>query len=268
MSVRRVAAASVGALAIAASSVAGAQEFIKPGTETFTFQAGGIITEDSTSVRIDGPVRGTELHLGDLLGLDSSSGSYYLAGAFRFASRNRLAVQYINYKRSGSRQIDQAIEIGGEVIPIDTNLSAEVRQQLFVVNYGYSFVKTDQVEVAVLLGLYGAKYDFKFDANKPVVAISESTTVPLPMIGAVIDWYVTPRWTVTLSGEGMKARVGDVDGTAWNAGLSTDYMLWRNVGIGIAANAIGANVDITKSGFTGALDTRTEFVRAYVQLKF
>lgn len=268
MDLRLAAVAGAVAMTLAATSVANAQEFIKPGTETFTFQAGGIITQDSTSVRIDGPVRGTELHLGDLLGLDSSAGSYYLAGTFRFASRNRLAVQYVNYKRSGSRQIDQTIDIGGEVIPIDTNLSAEVRQQLFIVNYGYSFVKTDQVEVAVLLGFYGGKYDFKFDANKPVVGISESTTVPLPMIGAAIDWYVTPRWTVTLSGEGMKAKVGDIDGTAWNFGLSTDYMLWRNVGVGIAANAIGADVDITKSDFKGNLDTRTEFVRAYVQLKF
>ena len=38
--------------------------------------------------------------------------------------------------------------------------------------------------------------------------IDRDTTAPLPLIGLSADFFITPRWTVSVFGQGMKFKVG------------------------------------------------------------
>ena len=53
--------------------------------------------------------------------------------------------------------------IDDTTIPAGASLTPEIKNDFFFVNYRYSFVKNDNVEIAALLGLYGA--NFRFDVT-------------------------------------------------------------------------------------------------------
>jgi hypothetical protein len=53
-----------------------------------------------------------------------------------------------------------------------------------------------------------------------------------------------------------------------NAGVSSDYMLSRHVGVGIGYNATSLRVDVAKSDFHGRITWTTEGLIAYGQLRF
>ena len=92
--------------------------------------------------------------------------------------------------------------------------------------------------------------------------------MPLPLIGATLDWYIDPRWRVSADITGMKAKVGDVDGSVLLAAASTDYMLLRNLGIGARYMYSNVSATVTKSSFNGDLTFRTNSISLYAKMMF
>jgi hypothetical protein len=257
-------------LAGAGASAAHAQEaLIPPGTEAFKLNLGGIVTTNNTSFRLDGTGgRGSDIDLEGLTGLDEGVSTFFASGTWRFAPNHRLSLLGFQVERDRALNIDRTITIGDTVIPINTNLKTETKTQFFIVNYEYSFIRNESMELAGLLGLYGANFKYKFTANNPIVDIDKSTTAPLPIIGLKADFFISPRWTVSLFGEGMGFKVGDVDGSMYHVGASTDYMITRNWGVGLGYQLADLKVDVTKSDFNGHLTWRMDGYYAYLQARF
>jgi opacity protein-like surface antigen len=250
------------------------QNFIKGGDETLTLNLGGILNQFDTTLQLNGSgTSGSTLNL-EGNGLSKSLTSFEASGTWRFLSRNRIDILYFESKRSGSRTLDREVTIDGTVIPVNFTLAADAKNAFVLADYRYSFVKTPQVEVAGALGFYGGQFKYNLNATgirdgQPVeVAKTASTTVPLPLIGVTLDWYINPRWKVSGNVAGMKAQIGDVDGTAVVAGAATEFMLTRNVGLGLAYMYSDLDVDVTKGGFDGNLTWQMNSLRAYAQLKF
>ena len=222
-----------------------ADDFIKPGQETFKINLGGIVNDFDT-LRRDGPRdRGVEVDLDDL-GLKRNLSSFMGSATWRFAANHRVGLQGFQTKRSAEKTIERTLEFKDQVILAGTTLSTETKTSFYIANYQYSFIKNDNMELAGVFGIYTANFKLKFNLGSPPVDVDASTTAPLPMIGLSFDYYVTPQWTISALGEGLKVKIGDVDGTTYNVGLSTDYMLTRNFGIGIAYSYVDLSVDVTK----------------------
>jgi hypothetical protein len=136
------------------------------------------------------------------------------------------------------------------------------------VNYQYSFIKNDHPELAGLVGMYGARFKFNFNATSPVTNVDKRTDVPLPVLGARLDYFLTPRWTASLFGEAMKMKIGDVDGRVYYAGVSTDYMLTRHFGLGVGYSLADLQVDLDKADFHGQIGWRMNSLLGYAQLRF
>ncbi len=250
------------------------QSFIKGGDEVLTLNLGGILNQFDTTVRLDGQsVRGNDINL-EGNGLDKTLSSFEASGTWRFLSRNRIDLLYFQAKRTGSHTTDRELVIDGNVIPVNFTLSAEAKDSFFLADYRYSFVKTPTIEVAGLLGLYGGQFKYTLSASgvrqgqQTRIDTTASTTVPLPLIGATLDWYINPRWKVSANVAGIKADIGDVDGSVLVAGAATEYMLVRNFGIGLAYMYSDVKADVTKSNFEGNLGWQMNSVRAYGQFKF
>jgi hypothetical protein len=252
----------------------GSQNFIDGGDETLTLDLGGILNQFDTSVRLDGQATS-----GNSINLEGSGGqktlsSFEASATWRFFSRNRIDVLYFQAKRSGGQQLDRTVVIGDNVVPSGSNLAAQAQDQFLLADYRYSFVKTKQIEAAGLVGFYGGQYKYKLTVsenvagNTQVINKSASTTAPLPVIGVTLDWYINPRWKISGNVEGLKAHVGDTDGSIFVAGAATEFMLVRNFGIGLAYMYSDVNVDVSKSDFNGNLTWKMNSVRAYGQFKF
>jgi hypothetical protein len=252
------------------------QKFIKQGDEALTLNLGGILNQFGTSVQLNGQgLDGSNIDL-ENSGLKKSLSSFDVGGTWRFFSRNRIDVLYFSAKRSGSKTIDRDLTIDGVVVPINSTLTAHTKDQFFDVDYRFSFIKTDEVELAGLLGLYGGQYEYQLSATRPIegggqaslLDVTASTTVPLPLIGATVDWYINPRWKISGSLSGVKAHIGSVDGSALVAGVDTEYMLVRNFGIGLGYMYSKVSADVTKNSFNGNLDWKMNSVSLYGQFKF
>lgn len=265
------------ALALAATSILSAQpvladDFIKGGQETFTLNLGGIVNQFDTSVRLDGAsIKGTEINL-EGNGLDENLTSFMVSGTWRIADRHRVDALYFGVDRSASRTSTHDITVDGKVIPAGSTVSAEAQADYLLLDYRYSFYKSDAWEFAGVLGLYGANFDLTVSGPGVVlgttVNVSESTTVPLPLIGVSADWYVMPRWKVSSALAGMTAEIGDVDGSITVFTLSTDYMFTRNLGLGAQYMYSNLDVDVTKSGFNGNINFGSNAVLLYATAKF
>ncbi|MEO8507712.1 MAG: hypothetical protein ABI593_08790 [Betaproteobacteria bacterium] len=250
------------------------QNFIKGGDETLTLNLGGIVNQFDTTLQLNGPgVNGSNLNL-EGNGLSKNLSSFEASATWRFLSRNRIDVLFFEAKRSGSRTLDRAITIDGTVIPVNFALGVDAKDAFLLADYRFSFVKTPEVEVAGALGFYGGQFKYNLnatgirDGQTVEIGKTASTTVPLPLIGVTLDWYINPRWKLSGNVAGIKANIGDVDGSVVVAGAATEFMLTRNVGLGLAYMYSDLDVDVTKGGFDGNLTWKMNSVRAYAQLKF
>ena len=256
-------------IAALGAGAAHAQDGMIPGgTEELKINLGGILTTNNTALRIDGATRGTEIDLENLAGVKDDVSTFFASGSWRFAPNHRLSLAGFAIDRDHSKAIDRTITIGDTVIPVNTNLTTEAKSTFFILDYQYSFVRNESMELAGTLGLYSANFKYKFTAINPIINVDRDTTAPLPLIGLSADFFLTPRWTVSAFGQGMKFKVGDVDGSAYYAGVSTDYMLTRNWGVGIGYQVADVEADITKSSYNGRLAWRMDGYFAYVQARF
>jgi hypothetical protein len=265
------------ALALAATSILSAQpaladDFIKGGSETFTFNLGGIVNQFDTSVSLNGATtKGTQIDL-EGNGLDKNLSSFEASGTWRITERNRIDFLYFGTDRSASRTSTSDITVDGQVIPAGSTVSAETQTDYLLFDYRYSFYKSDAWEFAGVLGFYGGNFDFTVTGPGVVVGttvnVSESTTVPLPLIGVSADWYVMPRWKVSSALAGMAAEIGDVDGSITVFTLGTDYMFTRNLGMGAQYMYSNIDVDVSESGFNGNINFGNNAVLLYATAKF
>jgi hypothetical protein len=254
--------------AAASGALQAAEGMIPQGSETFKLSVGGMLQRFDSDLRLDGSQESSEFDLESISGLERNKGTFWGEATWRFASRHRLGLQVFTARRQNTRAISESIVIGDQDIPVNTVLSTETKSTFFVANYQYSFIKNENMELSGLLGLYTARFKFTFNATDPFVEVDRKATAPVPVLGVGISYYVNPRWTVSGFGEGLKVKVGDMDGWVVNASVSTDYMLTRHLGVGIGYNATSLRLDVAQSDFNGRITWTTQGVMAYGQLRF
>jgi hypothetical protein len=88
------------------------------------------------------------------------------------------------------------------------------------------------------------------------------------VIGASFDWYLGPRWTVSAYAQGMDLDFSSVDARVYNIGLSTEYMLTRHLGLGVAYTVDSVRVDVEKGSFDGRVDLTGGSLIGYLQARF
>jgi len=257
------------ALAAAAAPVRADEGPIRGGTEKFRLNLGTVFNQSNTTLRLEGPQgRGVEFGLEGATGVERDKWSLFASGTWRFAPDHRVGFQSFSTRRESSKVIEQELVIKDQVIPIGTNLQTSSKTDFLIVNYQYSLLRDDHVELSAMAGIYGARFKFSFDSTNPPRDINTNTTAPLPMFGISLDTFITPRWTVSTFFEGLLLKVGDVKGKIAYIGMSTDYMLTRHLGLGVGFNAVNIGADVTQDDFRGSFDWRSSSFFAYGQVRF
>ncbi len=256
-------------------------DFIPGGEDRFKLTVGGILTRFHEEVAFNGAaLDGTPIDFQS--NASNLTANFVVAGDWRITSRNRVAIAYYGAKRSRSNTTDTDIIINDTLIPAGATLDATVRNNFVFANYRYSFVKNARFELAGLVGVYGANYKFDIAASGfPSVCAgdtcsptsgsfnnTQSTTLPLPLLGGSFNWYISPRWEAEVSLSGLKAKINNVDGSDWVLVASTEYMIWRNIGLGLTYMHNAIDVDVTKRSFTGTINGHSNNLLGYVVFQF
>ena len=202
---------------------------------------GGSFNLVDSNVRLGTPGLGLSVDTQDLLGLDTSTNLFRLSGFWRFSKnrRHRLNLGWLSVRRSGETTLGRTIEIDGTELPLGTKVETNFDLDIIRASYSYSFMQTNEVDLAISGGLYVLPIDFELTASGVVNEfVGESITAPLPLIGFRADIALTPKWFMRNKIELFYLEYDDYKGGVIDTRLGFEYKAFKNVGIGIQGEGI------------------------------
>ena len=106
------------AVLVALPMASQAEEWIRPGTETWLISGGVFLPEFDTNIRVNNTNldAGAGVNLEDKLSLEKRNETSYFDLKWRFFERHRLGVSYFRFKRDASATASQDIQIGDGTI--------------------------------------------------------------------------------------------------------------------------------------------------------
>jgi hypothetical protein len=138
-----VAAAACVAMALASPPAAIADEVDLLETNGY-LSLGTFINGSKLNIRLDGEAgeAGTDIDWNNTFG-DSDETRFRLDGLWRFADRHYLRFLYTDYSRRKTAAFDEDVEWGGETIPAEIDVEAELGFEIIALNYQYAFLKRE-----------------------------------------------------------------------------------------------------------------------------
>ena len=94
-------------------------------------------------------------------------------------------------------------------------------------------------------------------------SLAEDITAPLPVIGLGVDLALTPKWFLRQKLELFYLEIGDFQGDILSATLALEYLPWRHVGFGLAADGKRVHIEANGSDYP-FLDFRGNVEFSYI----
>ena len=159
------------------------------GSERFAISLGAFITDRNTKTRFDSSTlgRGTTIVLEDDLGLDSTQTVLRLDGYVRFAERHRLDFSVFDLSRDSTSTIDQDIQYGDEVFPVDTTVNTSFDLDIYKIAYTYSIWSNDHGFLGADFGLHAADLDIALSEPSAGQMEVASVIAPMPVVGFAVS---------------------------------------------------------------------------------
>lgn len=218
-----------------------------PGKDRFKVYFGGYFPNSNTDMKVD--IGDTEINLEDVLDLSESTSVWRLGGYWRFAKKHRLAFGYYSLDRDASKSLERDFHFDGKDWTVGALVETDLSLDFYQINYQYSFIQGEKWEIAGSLGGYWVKAKLDMFASASVndqsivgQRTSESVEGPLPLIGLVFDYYITPKWLATVKGGYFQLKIDELDGRLMNLGASVEYQFTKYFGLGLGYDGFWANV--------------------------
>lgn len=220
---------------------------------------------------------GASVDYADTLGGARDDQFWRIDARYRFNDRHSLAFSYYDVSRAGNQTLNQNITIGDTTYAAGGAIRSSIDIQLYRLIYNYSFYHNDKVELGISPGLYVARIDTLFAGNLvcaggPSCAggttlassvESEKLTVPLPSIGVLLNYNITPRLQAQLRFDWFYFEVSSAKGSMNEFYAGLEYRLFKHFAVGGAFNRLSIDVDYKpkdESGWGVRNDWATAFL--------
>ena len=234
-------AMACGALAFGCSA-AGAEDSNLP-WEKGSLSVGGFITSSSTELQINSNTlgAGAVVDLENLLGVDADKSTWRVDGFYRFGSsrRHQIDIHYYSSRRTGNRVLDEQIQIGDQVFPVNAVVDTKFDLSFINAEYSYAFFQDDRVRLAAAVGLHTTGVDLKLQQIGGAAQVEEeSFTAPLPVFGLHGDVVLTDRWRIKGSVDLFYLSLSGYKGALADSMLAVEYLPFKHLGFGAGLNAV------------------------------
>ena len=215
----------------------------------FTLEAGGYLTNINSNFRLgsDRLGLGLEINFEDALGLNTSS--FTLAGSslYRFSKNRRSAVRagYFQIVRKATKTLKADLEVGDTVFTAGTTIGSGFNIGVFQVDYCYSFLMDERVNIYGSIGFY--VLPISFSVNRDDKKSQQSNfTAPLPVLGLTTLFYLTPKFLLKEQLNLFYFSTSNFEGSMTDIHLALEYHPWTHFAFGLGYNAFSINVETWK----------------------
>jgi hypothetical protein len=222
-----------------------------------------------TTMQINSPVLvGGTLDLEDLLGVNSKSFVGRLDAHYSFNRKHRVNLAYFDIRRSGSRAINEEIDVGGITIPagqVDTFFNTQVLK----LAYRYNFV----TDYRTVIGVSGGFHTMKIDTGVRATAgsLDEQTSVkataPLPLLGIHGSYALSDKWRLVAGVETLRVALDNFEGFVIDTNLNVEHDTWKHIGWGVGFNSfrLAAEIEDKNSDLTANVNYGYSGVMLYLR---
>jgi hypothetical protein len=191
------------------------------------------------------------------LGLSDNTASWWINFDWRFLPRHQLQVEWFQLNRSGSRTVSEDFSYGDLDAFVGATTSSKVNLDIGRITYGYSVIRDEKLDVALLIGAHIITTKGTISASGSIAvsgvppasgsytASSSTYTFPLPHVGASVTYKIAPRWTTQFSALAFYMRVGDYTGSLVQLDANAGYQLTKNFGLGAGLTYFDLNLQGT-----------------------
>jgi len=231
----------------------------------------------SSTARIDATATarpGTEIKLEDELALSDRKGTPYVDLGMRLGENWRIEFEYYSLKRDATKTTTRQIDWGDTSFPIGATLSTKFDSTVYRLTGGWSFIKNQQAEVGVSLGLHVT--DFKTQVSGQGTGTAgvgfqreaQDALVPLPTIGLYGTYMFTPQLALHGRLDYLSLKYNDYDGRLTNLMASLDWRFAKNFGVGIGYRYVDYRLEATKTDFNGEVQYKFQGPTIFLNAAF
>jgi hypothetical protein len=236
-------------------SVASAQDAWKSHPslqDRWMFQLGAYYPNVDTTASLNSSkgVVNAEVSFEDDLKLKDRKALPTILASVRLGQRWRIEAEYFSLHRSTLSAISRTINWGDNSYTIGTVVSGKFNSDIYRLSGGYSFLKDDNKELGVALGLHVTDFETALSASG-VGASRNNALAPLPTIGLYGAYAFTSKWLLSGRVDVFSLNYEDYKGSLVNFNVSVDYRFARNFGVGLGYRYIEYNLDLTKTSYNG-----------------
>jgi len=212
-----------------------------------------ILNSIDTDIRINptGGSIGTNINYSSDLGGEDKQTTPRLAGYYRFDDTHRIDYGYYKVDRQGLRTLDIDLTIGDETFAGSTSVSSQLNVDIYKFAYTYSFYHNEKVEIGFSAGLHFMDYEFLVNSNNQQTY--DSFLAPLPVLGFLMNYNITPKWTTYVQSEIFFIEIEkSYRGSLSDLRFGVEYRAIKNVGFGLSINRMTLAADVNENDFKGS----------------
>lgn len=235
----------------------------------------------TANVAVGGPFLGvgTNVDFTQTLGGNSSTDAFRIDTLYRFNERHALGFSWYRVGLSGEKSLNETIQIKDQIIAAGAFTQTSLSFNTYRLLYNYSFYRNEKVELGVSPGLYMMKTNFNFVGQGTVtlpggtptsgsaVIVSEQLTVPLPSIGLVVNYNITPKLQFLSRYDFFYLSIGAYSGSMFELYTGLEYRIVQHFALGAAYDRLQADLRANgHQGFTANFSYNLAYFYASVYL--
>ncbi len=231
----------------------------------------------TANVSIGGPVlgAGTNLDFTQTLGGRDSTDAFRIDTLYRFNEHHAIGFSWYRIGLSGQKNLNQQIQIGDQTISAGAFTQTSLSFNTWRLLYDWSFYRNDKVELAVSPGLYMMEVKFNFagqgtinNTAGAVTLVNEQLTVPLPSLGLVLNYNITPKLQFQSRYDFFYLTMANYSGAMFELYGGLEYRIVKHFAMGAAYDRLSANLrgDQPQAGFQANFSYNLAYVYATIYL--
>ena len=228
---------------------------------------GAFIIDKQLQIRVNGSttIIDDKIDFGEQWRFDNNETSFAGELRWRFGEKWSVSAQYFGTRDASRAILDEDVEWGDYTFKVGTNVGAGIGFDIARVFFGRTFSEGQNYEFGAGLGFHWMEIEawidgeaFINDQSTGIRRESVDAAAPLPNLGAWYRYAFSSKWLATARIDWLDVDFDEYGGQLLNSSLAINYMLGDHLGVTLAYQYFGLDVDVDASSWRGSIDLSSQ----------